>query len=160
MLEGRAVSPRYRNRRIGEFLKELDLTEGRSTGIPKILRVMQANGSPAPVFESEEERNSFLIRLPVHEGFAEAVAGEVTPEVTPEVAKLLNVLKGEMGRAELMKALGLKDEKHFREHYQQAAIAQGVMEMTIADKPRSRFQKYRLTDKGKAVQQSTRRKKA
>jgi len=37
---GRAVSRRYRNRRIGEFLKELDLTEGRSTGVPKILRAM------------------------------------------------------------------------------------------------------------------------
>ncbi len=34
---GRAVSRRYRNGRIGEFLKELDLTEGRATGIPKIL---------------------------------------------------------------------------------------------------------------------------
>ena len=34
---------RYRNRRRGEFLKELDLTEGRSTGIPKMLRVMTAN---------------------------------------------------------------------------------------------------------------------
>lgn len=32
---GRAVSRRYRNRHIGEFLQELDLTEGRSTGIPK-----------------------------------------------------------------------------------------------------------------------------
>lgn len=29
------VCRRYRNRRIGEFLKELELTEGRSTGIPK-----------------------------------------------------------------------------------------------------------------------------
>jgi ATP-dependent DNA helicase RecG len=45
---GRIVSRRYRNRRIGEFLKEPDLTEGRSTGIPKILKVMAANGSPAP----------------------------------------------------------------------------------------------------------------
>jgi hypothetical protein len=34
---GRAIARRYRNRRIGEFLKELDLTEGRSTGNPKIL---------------------------------------------------------------------------------------------------------------------------
>ncbi len=34
---GKAITRRYRNRRIGEFLKELDLTEGRSTGIPKIL---------------------------------------------------------------------------------------------------------------------------
>jgi ATP-dependent DNA helicase RecG len=32
--QGKAVSRRYRNRRIGEFLKELDLTEGRSTGTP------------------------------------------------------------------------------------------------------------------------------
>jgi len=32
----RVISRRYRNRRIGDFLKELDLTEGRSTGIPKM----------------------------------------------------------------------------------------------------------------------------
>ncbi len=41
---GKAVSRRYRNRRIGEFLKELDLTEGRSTGISKIIKSMAANG--------------------------------------------------------------------------------------------------------------------
>jgi hypothetical protein len=29
-------SRRYRNRRLGEFLKELDLTEGRATGIPTV----------------------------------------------------------------------------------------------------------------------------
>jgi ATP-dependent DNA helicase RecG len=64
---GRAVSRRYRNRRIGELLKELDLTEGRSTGITKILKVMAANGSPPPEFEIDENRSYFLIRLPVHE---------------------------------------------------------------------------------------------
>ena len=149
---GRAVSRRYRNRRIGEFLKELDLTEGRSTGVPKILRVMKANGSPAPVFETDEERSYFLIRLPVHEEFVGTVqVAEVTPEVTPEVKRLLTALQGEMGRAELMKALGLKDEKHFREHYQQTAMNQGLVEMTIPDKPRSRLQKYRLTDLGKQM---------
>lgn len=51
---------------IGEFLKEIDLTEGRATSIPKILKVMAANGSPLPVFESDDERTSFVIRLPVH----------------------------------------------------------------------------------------------
>jgi predicted HTH transcriptional regulator len=49
---GRANPRRYRNRRIGEFLKELDLTEGRCTGIPKIIKAMRENGSPPPVFES------------------------------------------------------------------------------------------------------------
>ena len=56
---GRAVSRRYRNRRIGEFLKELDLTEGRSTGISKIVKVMVDNGSPSPEFETNEHRSSF-----------------------------------------------------------------------------------------------------
>jgi ATP-dependent DNA helicase RecG len=40
-----------RNRRIGEFLKELDLTESRATNLPEILKVMAINGSPAPLFE-------------------------------------------------------------------------------------------------------------
>ena len=51
---GRAVARRYRNRRIGEFLKEMELSEGPGTGIPKILRAMQANGSQTPLFESDE----------------------------------------------------------------------------------------------------------
>ena len=136
----------------GEFLKELDLTEGRSTGVPKILRVMKANGSPAPVFETDEDRSYFLIRLPLHKEFDRIVqVAEVTPEVAPEVKRLLTVLQGEMGRVELMVALGLKDEKHFREHYQQTAINQGLIEMTIPRKPRSRLQKYRITNLGKKM---------
>ena len=63
---GRAVSRRYRNRRVGEFLKDLELTEGRSTGIPTIIREMAKNGSPEALFETDEDRSYFLIRLPVH----------------------------------------------------------------------------------------------
>ncbi|HNO75712.1 MAG TPA: hypothetical protein PKG49_08905 [Nitrosomonas mobilis] len=44
---GRAVSRRYRSRRIGEFFKEQELTEGRSTGVPEILKAMATNGPPA-----------------------------------------------------------------------------------------------------------------
>jgi len=48
---GRAVSRRYRNRRIGEFLKELELTEGRSTGIPKIFKAMAERGRKSSMNE-------------------------------------------------------------------------------------------------------------
>ncbi|MCS1407252.1 MAG: hypothetical protein M2R45_00409 [Verrucomicrobia subdivision 3 bacterium] len=64
---GRAVSLPHRNHRIGEILKELDLAEGRSTGIPKMLEAVRKNGSPVPIFESDERRTWFLVRLPVHE---------------------------------------------------------------------------------------------
>ncbi len=60
---------RYRNRRIGEFLKELHLTEGRSTGIPKILRTLEKNGSPKPIFETDEERIYFKTTFTIHQDF-------------------------------------------------------------------------------------------
>ena len=54
---------RYRNRKLGDFLKELDLTEGKATGIPTIIKEMTANGSPAALFETDEAR-TFFVRLP------------------------------------------------------------------------------------------------
>ncbi len=64
----RMVSRYYRNRRLGEFLKELSLTEGRNTGIPTIQRELARNGSPAATFETDEDRLSFLVRIRCHEG--------------------------------------------------------------------------------------------
>ncbi len=52
---GSFIARRYRNRRIREFLKELSLTEGRGTGVPKIIRAMQTNGSPQPQFRTDEK---------------------------------------------------------------------------------------------------------
>ena len=55
-----------RNRRIGEFLKELGLAEGRLSGLPKVFRAMEENGSPAPRFEFDEQRTFFQATLPAH----------------------------------------------------------------------------------------------
>ena len=56
----------YRNRRIGEFLRRLHLTEEQATGINKILNAMRENGSPPPEFKTDENRTHFEVRLPVH----------------------------------------------------------------------------------------------
>lgn len=60
---------RYRNRRIGDILKELHLTEGRNTGFGKILSALEENGSPKPEFETDEGHNYFITRLFIHEAF-------------------------------------------------------------------------------------------
>ena len=65
-------SRRYRNRRLGDFLKELDLTEGRSTGVPTIQTKLAENGSPRAIFETTEDRLTFLVTIPVHEGCSES----------------------------------------------------------------------------------------
>ncbi len=67
----RVSNRRYRNRRIGDFLKELHLTEGRNTGFKKILDALEANGSPKPEFETDEAHSYFISRFFIHEGFAE-----------------------------------------------------------------------------------------
>ena len=55
-----------RNRRIGEFLKELGLAEGRLSGLRKVFQAMDANGSPTPRFEFDEQRTFFQTTLPAH----------------------------------------------------------------------------------------------
>lgn len=61
--EYRVYSRRYRNRRIGEFLKEMHLTEGRNTGFRKIRNALRNNGSPEPLFETDEERTYFATTI-------------------------------------------------------------------------------------------------
>ena len=67
----RFVSSHYRNRRLGEFLKELDLSEGHSSGIPTIQEELEKNGSPRAEFFTDEDRRAMRIRIPVHSAFLE-----------------------------------------------------------------------------------------
>lgn len=64
---------RYRNRRLGDFLKELDLTEGRATGIPTIQKALKENGSMPATIETDEDRTYFLMTIPCRHGFEDGV---------------------------------------------------------------------------------------
>ena len=75
-------------------------------------------------------------------------APQVAPQVTPQVRKLLQAIQGEMTREELQNAFNLQDRKSFRERYLKPALEEGLIEMTVPEKPNSRSQKYRLTDGG------------
>jgi ATP-dependent DNA helicase RecG len=55
-----------RNRRIGELLKDLRLAEQRGTGVPKVFRAMEQNGSPVPQFDFDVARTYFRVTLPAH----------------------------------------------------------------------------------------------
>ena len=63
---GKGVPRREQNRHIGQLLKALKFTKGRSSGISKIVRAMRDNGSPPPEFEFDEDRTYFMVRLRVH----------------------------------------------------------------------------------------------
>lgn len=153
---------RYRNRRIGEFLKELELTEGRGTGVPKIRRAMRTNGSPEPQFLTDEERTYFTVILPMHPSalppWGAMTPGE-TPLVTTDVLNMLNRKVQDLlafsqvprDRASIQKHLGLKNEKHVRARYLRPLVDAGLLELTDPEHPSSRGQKYRTTELGLAA---------
>nr|MBC8363348.1 hypothetical protein [Candidatus Desulfatibia profunda] len=74
--------------------------------------------------------------------------------MTPEVKRLLNIITGDHSRKELQELLRLKNAEHFRKAYLLPAINAGLVQMTLPDKPKSRLQKYRLTETGQALQKS------
>jgi ATP-dependent DNA helicase RecG len=94
----------YRNRRIGDFLKELHLIEGRNTGFPNAFEALRRNGSELPKFQMDENRGYLSVVLPVHASFAPAdERGDAYR------ARILDALEeGPLTLTELAAALGYK----------------------------------------------------
>ena len=70
----------YKLSQLGEYLKELELTEGRSTGIPTIQNVLKANGSPRAIVVTDDDRTFFRITIPCHEAAGNIIADIATRE--------------------------------------------------------------------------------
>ena len=90
----RVSNRRYRNRRIGEFLKELHLTEGRNTGFKKILDAIKQNGSPLPEFETDKEHSYFISRIFVHPDFISGMEEDKRIDETEVINDGINPEKG------------------------------------------------------------------
>ena len=68
---------------------------------------------------------------------------------TAQVTKMLRAATGGGSREQLQVAAGMKHREHFRKAYVEPLMTAGWLERTIPDKPNSRLQKYRLTEKGR-----------
>ena len=62
-----------------------------------------------------------------------------------------------LSRREIMALVGLRNRESFYELYVLPSFEMGYIEYTIPNKPNSRLQKYRLTDKGRAFVEESRR---
>ena len=153
------VSRRYRNRRIGEFLKELEIVEGRNTGVPLILSSMQNNGSALPTFETDEDRSYFLTVLPIHPFFLKqdnSSSPEKQPSHIPsrrnrgELRVLIIdtlTLQGNLSTNELANALGYKKITDTLREVVSEMLISGELTYLYPDKPKSRNQKICLVKK-------------
>lgn len=150
------VSSRYRNRRIGDFLKELKMVEGRNTGIPLIVNEMNNNGSGLPVFKTDEGRSYFRVLLPVHSVFLEKNKGDAEKlkvgkrskrRSREELKKLvLEALKqkGDLSMNEMATELGYKSLNDTLRAVVKEMLEVGEVTYLYPDKPNSRNQKICL----------------
>ena len=152
------VSRRYRNRRIGDFLKELKLVEGRNTGIPTILHAMRQNGSDLPIFETDDERTYLTVILPVQRSFLNQKETETKSMRTKIRRNVLDIKKlileileqtGDIAASDIAKELGYAKINNTISKAVRELIEAGRIEYTEPEKPRSRNQKLRLTDSGR-----------
>ena len=115
---GKVRARKYRNRRIGELFKEIDLSEKQGTGISKILRELKKNNSPAPIFDTDEDRTYLETTILIREGFEKIVDVRiVAQDVAQDVAKENNTIEklildemkknNKVTREEIAKKLGV-----------------------------------------------------
>jgi predicted transcriptional regulator len=86
---------------------------------------------------------------------------QVTPEVIPQVGtksgpgrdqvEIIRKCLSPRAIGDLMLVSGRSNRTKFRDQVLKPLMEAGWIEMTIPDKPTSRLQKYRLTDKGRAL---------
>ena len=163
-------SRRYRNRRLGDFLKELDLTEGRATGIPTIQKKLRENGSPKATIETDESRTYFLIDIPARMDFVQDVnkiknadiervrinMSKMCPRYVQDMSmnELGNLAicllrtQEEVSAQDMLEGIDKVSYKQKKRKYLDKLLEMGAISMTIPDKPTSRKQKYELSDIG------------
>ena len=164
---------KYRNRRIGEFLKELHLTEGRATGIPTIINAMKRNKSPKPIFETDDERSYFKASFKINPNFLTEIEKERSrDQVGPklglswdqvstksalsrhQVERILRLCEKEQPITILMNNFEWNNRSKFKKKFINPMLDMELLSMTIPEKPQSSKQKYIITEKGKELLQS------
>lgn len=118
---------------------------------------MKANGSPVPQFETDADRTYFLAILPLHPlaGVAKkngahggAHDGAIPRFTTAQVSLLRSVKTQPLSRLEIAERLGRGRRSGHILRTLSRLLDEGLIQLTLPDKPRSKLQRYRITDKG------------
>ena len=129
------VQPDTRNPIIATELEVLKVTENRYSGIPTIRRAMQEYGLPQPEFS--EERGSFIVKLYKY--------GENISSFQNDNKKnneLILFCKIPRTRTEICEFLGLSSVTYAIQTHVMPLVEQGILKMTIPDKPKSPKQMF------------------
>lgn len=153
----------YRNPIVAEAMKVLGYVNRFSRGVVRVNQELIDNENGEARFNFEL-MTAFEVTVKLSKNFTiQDTMQDVmqdTMQVDQFVKRLITCMENneELLRKELQKRLMLKSTDNFRKTYLQPAIDLELIEMTIPDKPTSRHQRYRLTDKGQKILKKSKNK--
>lgn len=115
----------YRNRRIGDFLKELRLIEGRNTGFPTAYRALEENGSGELSFDIDDGRGYLSVTIPVHPAFAPGPPKENPKTAAYEQSIMDALATDDLTLTQLSRVLGYRSISKKLSDTVSALVAQG-----------------------------------
>jgi ATP-dependent DNA helicase RecG len=153
-----------RNKELMRIFKDLDMVEHLGSGLP---RITEFYGAESFRFTENFLRITFAASRPVHEEEAtEQVEARVEAPVEARVEapveapvaltktdqKILTALAVQpLGRSPLLTALGYSQPTGNYKAAMAKLLQARLIEPTLPDKPNSRLQQYRLTEKGRSL---------
>lgn len=149
------ISSMPRNPSIIKFFRYAKLSENAGYGIDKILRWKELTGTEV-TFDSELTHSTVIYPLPERKNQGRHTSTTQVPHnlhiSTIQVQSLLRIVgENTYSVKEIMDLLELKNRSYFSKDYLKPALESGLLEPIYPAQPNHPKQKYRLTDKGKAL---------
>lgn len=151
--KGEVIARIYRNRRIGECLKELSLANGKATGLPKIIKAMKDNNSPEPVFETDDSRAYFTVKLYENTCYFDDEYQDLYVDEKEQKDVLVSVIEdqilelladGPLSKKEISEYLGYENVPGNIKRTLCKLLEKKLITYTIPENVRSKGQKYRI----------------
>lgn len=149
-----------RNKELMRVFKDMEMVEYLGSGIPRILKSYNESNFEfgqnyiRVIFRYEDgyERAEVQPESGAQSGVQSGVQSGAQLGVQSEMAeKVLQILaKKDCSKKEIAESLGKSGRTRYLNDLMKKLLIQGLVEYTIPDKPNSRLQKYRSTDKGKS----------
>ena len=119
--------------------ENLTSAENRYSGIPTMRRAMKEYHLPEPKFENR--RDEFVVTFFNRE--EPSLIRSANSDNTEEIRnRILSFCITPRSRKEIAEYLKIKTEFYVMSRYVQPLVNSGELQMTIPDKPRSRYQKF------------------
>ena len=154
LLSGHNSEPQ--NLIIANVLYKSEVLENWGRGIGLMISECRRVGIPDPEFHTDGNSVWVIFRYTrTTVGYDPTVTRQLphsSPTVTPQVEKVLSAVGEQtLSTKEIMGIIGLKDKSNFLELYLYPATRQNLVEPIYPENPKHPRQKYRLTEKGKAL---------